>query len=277
MGLRISTNITALQGGRHVYNMSKAMDDALAKLASGDRINKAADDAAGLSVSEGIKATIRSIRQANRNANDGVSMVQVAEGGLNEVANIVVRLRELGIQAASDTVGDVERGFIQKEVAQLKNEIDRIALVTRWGSTHLLDGTADALDFQVGIFNDEFEDRITFDSSVNNARLDSIGLAGVDFSQKEGAQEGLEVLDDALVHVNEMRSNLGALETRLTHSLANMLIYEENMSAAKMRIRDTDFAHASTELTRSQVLHSAAISVMAQSNGNAAVALRLIS
>ncbi|MCB0366254.1 MAG: flagellin FliC [Bdellovibrionaceae bacterium] len=276
MGLRISTNISALQGRRQLFKTSLAMDSATARLASGDRINKAADDAAGLSVSEGIKATIRSIRQANRNANDGISMVQVAEGGLNEVANIVTRLRELGIQAASDTVGDTERGFIQKEVNQLKNEIDRIALVTRWGATHLLDGTAQELDFQVGVFNDDFEDRITFDSSVNNARLESLDLADLNFAEKAGAQAGLEVLDDALVHVNEMRSNLGALDTRLHHSLANMLIYEENMSAAKMRIRDTDFAEASSDMVREQILHQAAIVTIAQANQSAGVALKLL-
>ncbi|MBK7842731.1 MAG: flagellin FliC [Bdellovibrionales bacterium] len=276
MGLRISTNLAAIQARRQLFSSGIGLDAAMAQLASGDRINKAADDAAGLSVSEGIRSTIRSIRQANRNANDGVSMVQVAEGGLNEIANLVIRLRELGIQASSDTVGDVERGFIQKEVIQLKQEIDRISLVTRWGDAHLLDGKSGVFEFQVGVFNDDFEDRIAFDSEENNAQLSSLKLDEIDFSEKKSAQSALELLDVALVRVNEMRSNIGAIDTRLHHSISNMLIYEENMSAAKMRIRDTDFAYASSELVRSQILQQAAIATLAQANDNGNMALKLI-
>ncbi|MBK8202875.1 MAG: flagellin FliC [Bdellovibrionales bacterium] len=276
MGLRISTNLAAIQARRQLFNSGIGMDLAMAQLASGDRINKAADDAAGLSVSEGIRSTIRSIRQANRNANDGVSMVQVAEGGLNEIANLVIRLRELGIQASSDTIGDVERGFIQKEVIQLKEEIDRISAVTRWGDAHLLDGKSGVFEFQVGIFNDDFQDRIAFDSDENNAQLSSLKLDEIDFSEKKSAQSALELLDVALVRVNEMRSNIGAIDTRLHHSISNMLIYEENMSAAKMRIRDTDFAYASSELVRSQILQQAAIATLAQANDNGNMALKLI-
>lgn len=276
MGLRISTNLAAIQARRQLFNSGIGLDAAMAQLASGDRINKAADDAAGLSVSEGIRSTIRSIRQANRNANDGVSMVQVAEGGLNEIANLVIRLRELGIQASSDTVGDVERGFIQKEVIQLKQEIDRISAVTRWGNAHLLDGKSGVFEFQVGVFNDDFEDRIAFDSEENNAQLSSLKLDEIDFSEKKSAQSALELLDGALDRVNEMRSNIGAIDTRLHHSISNMLIYEENMSAAKMRIRDTDFAYASSELVRSQILQQAAIATLAQANDNGNMALKLI-
>lgn len=276
MGLRISTNLAAIQARRQLFSSGIGLDAAMAQLASGDRINKAADDAAGLSVSEGIRSTIRSIRQANRNANDGVSMVQVAEGGLNEIANLVIRLRELGIQASSDTVGDVERGFIQKEVIQLKQEIDRISLVTRWGDAHLLDGKSGVFEFQVGVFNDDFEDRIAFDSEENNAQLSSLKLDEIDFSEKKSAQSALELLDGALDRVNEMRSNIGAIDTRLHHSISNMLIYEENMSAAKMRIRDTDFAYASSELVRSQILQQAAIATLAQANDNGNMALKLI-
>lgn len=276
MGLRISTNLAAIQARRQLFNSGIGLDAAMAQLASGDRINKAADDAAGLSVSEGIRSTIRSIRQANRNANDGVSMVQVAEGGLNEIANLVIRLRELGIQASSDTIGDVERGFIQKEVIQLKEEIDRISSVTRWGNAHLLDGKSGVFEFQVGIFNDDFQDRIAFDSEENNAQLSSLKLDEIDFSEKKSAQSALELLDLALVRVNEMRSNIGAIDTRLHHSISNMLIYEENMSAAKMRIRDTDFAYASSELVRSQILQQAAIATLAQANDTGNMALKLI-
>src|SRR3954464_7529694 len=140
MGMRVSTNIAAINAQRNLGTSQTNIQDSLAKLSSGSRINKAADDAAGLAISENLKAAIRSARQANRNANDGISMVQVAEGGLNEISNMVIRLRELGIQAASDTIGDRERGFVNKEVGQLKNEIQRVAQVTTWGTTKLLDG-----------------------------------------------------------------------------------------------------------------------------------------
>ena len=205
MGMRVSTNIAAVNAQRNLFSSQNNIQDSLAKLASGSRINKAADDAAGLAISENLKAQIRSTRQANRNANDGISMVQTAEGGLNEVGNIIVRMRELGIQAASDTVSSVERGFIDKEVQQLKSEMQRIASVTTWGKTKLLDGTTPGFDFQVGIFNNEIEDRISFDASLNVATLDALGLSGADYTTKEGAQGALEGLDAAQESVNGMR------------------------------------------------------------------------
>src|SRR4249920_3457194 len=141
MGMRVTTNIAAINAQRNLVGSQRAINKSMGQLSSGSRINIAADDAAGLAISEKLKAGIRSARQANRNANDGISMIQTAEGGLNEISNIVVRLRELGIQAASDTVGQTERGFLNKEVDQLKSEVQRIASVTTWGSTKLLDGT----------------------------------------------------------------------------------------------------------------------------------------
>lgn len=169
MGFRISTNMAAINAQRNLTQSQRNINSSLSKLASGSRINKAADDAAGLAISENLKSQIRSTRQANRNANDGISMVQVAEGGLNEIGNIVVRLRELGIQAASDTVGNNERGFINKEVQQLKEEVERIAHVTTWGETKLLDGSSSVFEFQIGIFNDEVNDRIGFNAGENVA------------------------------------------------------------------------------------------------------------
>lgn len=276
MGLRISTNIAAINGRRHLTVSESAIANSFAQLSSGSRINKAADDAAGLSISEHMTSTLRSIRQANRNAMDGISMVQTAEGGLNEISNIVIRLRELGIQSASDTVGNIERSFIQKEVSQLKNEIDRIAQVTKWGKINLLDGSTPPFDFQVGIYNDPFEDRITFDPGDNNATLAALGLDGIDFSSKEGAQDALESLDGASKHVNSIRANIGALENRLVHSAENQRVYEENMAAARSRIRDTDVAQASTELARNQILHNANVATLAQANQLHIGALKLL-
>lgn len=276
MGMRVSTNMAAINAQRNLVGSQTQIQDSLAKLASGSRINKAADDAAGLAISENLKAQIRSSRQANRNANDGISMVQVAEGGLNEISNIIIRMRELGIQAASDTVGDTERGFVDKEIQQLKNELQRIASVTTWGTTKLLDGTTPVFDFQVGLFNNEFEDRISFDSSTNVATLDALNLAGLDYTNKEGAQEALQQLDAAQTNVNGMRANLGALQNRLTSTVNNLLIAEENLSAANSRIRDTDVAAASAELTRNNILLQTSTAALAQANTSNQVALNLI-
>jgi flagellin len=277
MGFRVSTNVAAINAIRNLGNSQTNIASSLAKLSSGSRINKAADDAAGLAISEGLKAQIRSARQANRNANDGISMVQVAEGGLNEISNIVTRLRELGIQAASDTVGDTERGFIDKEVQQLKSEVDRISRVTTWGSTKLLDGSSPQFDYQVGIFNNDFEDRISFNAAENVATLDALGLGGLDYTGKEGAQTALEMLDDAQKNVNGMRSNLGALQNRLTSTVSNLAVSEENLAAANSRIRDTDVAESSAELTRNNILLQASTATLAQANSSNAVALKLIS
>ncbi|HEX4923749.1 MAG TPA: flagellin [Bdellovibrionales bacterium] len=276
MGMRITTNVAAINAQRNLGISQSNMQNSYAQLASGSRINKSADDAAGLAISESLKAQVRSARQATRNANDGISMVQVAEGGLNEVGNIVIRLRELGIQAASDTVGDRERGFINKEVQQLKNEIQRIASVTTWGTTKLLDGTTPTFDFQVGLFNNSFEDRISYAGSESVATLDHLGLAGVDYATKEGAQTALVQLDEAQTRINDSRSNLGALQNRLQSTVNNLQISEENLSAANSRIRDTDVAFSTAELARNSVLLNAATSTLAQANATTGLAMKLI-
>ncbi|MBT4760309.1 MAG: flagellin FliC [Bdellovibrionaceae bacterium] len=276
MGFRVSTNIAAINAQRNLMDSQKNIGSSLAKLASGSRINKAADDAAGLAISENLKGQIRSSRQANRNANDGISMVQTAEGGLNEIGNIITRLRELGIQASSDTIGDTERGFVDKEVQQLKDEVQRIASVTTWGTTKLLDGSSPTFDFQIGIYNNESEDRISFDTATNVATLDALNLGGLDYTSKDSAQGSLESLDNAQENVNSMRSNLGALQNRLNSTVSNLQVAEENMSAANSRIRDTDVANASAELTRNNILLQASTSTLAQANQTSGMALKLL-
>jgi len=276
MGMRVTTNLAAINAQRNLVGSQRAINRSMAQLASGSRINIAADDAAGLAISERLKAGIRSARQATRNANDGISMVQTAEGGLNEIGNIITRLRELGIQAASDTVGETERQFINKEVEQLKNEIQRIAVTTKWGTTNLLDGSTPVFEFQVGLYNDPEQDRIVFNSRDNNAQLDSLGLAGIDYTSKEGAQQALSALDSAQNMVNGFRANLGALQNRLTSTVDNLGVLEENMSAANSRIRDTDVAMASSEMTRNNILLQAGTATLAQANQINQLALKLI-
>ncbi len=276
MGLRVSTNISSINAHRNLIGSQRTMGNSMAQLASGSRINKAADDAAGLAISENLKAQIRSAAQAQRNANDGISMVQTAEGGLNEIGNIIVRLRELGIQAASDTVGDTERGFLNKEVEQLKSEVQRISNVTTWGRTKLLDGSSPTFDFQVGLYNSAEEDRISFVAGENVATLDALGLSGLDYTSKDGAQSALDSLDVAQSSVSGIRANLGALQNRLSSTVDNLGVAQENLSAANSRIRDTDIAQASSEMTRNNILLQAGASTLAQANQVNQLALKLI-
>lgn len=276
MGMRISTNISAVNAQRTMVTSQRQINKSMEQLSSGSRINKAADDAAGLAISENLKSQIRSLSQAGRNANDGISMVQTAEGGLSEISNILTRMRELGVQASSDTVGDVERGFLDKEVQQLKAEAQRITQTTKFGTTRLLDGSGDIFDFQVGIGNDAEADRIAFNAGDTNATIDALGISGFDFSSKQGAQEALTDVDKAQSQVNGYRANLGALQNRLISTVDNLGVQHENISAANSRIRDTDIAAASADSTRNQVLLQANSSVLAQANSMPNVALKLI-
>ncbi|HND84241.1 MAG TPA: flagellin [Pseudobdellovibrionaceae bacterium] len=276
MGLRVSTNMAAINAHRNLIGSQRAIQNSIAQLASGSRINKAADDAAGLAISERLKAQIRSAAQAQRNANDGISLVQTAEGGLNEIGNIVIRLRELGMQAASDTVGDVEREFLNKEVVQLKEEIDRIANVTTWGTTKLLDGSSPTFDFQVGLFNKDSEDRISFRAGENVATLEALGIGEIDYTSQEGAQVALVALDEAQTRTNGIRANLGALQNRLTSTVDNLGVTQENLTAANSRIRDTDVAQASSEMARNNILLQASTATLAQANQISGLALKLI-
>lgn len=276
MSMRVATNMSAINAMRTMQGNNRAIAQSFEKLSSGSRINRAADDAAGLAISEGLKAQIRSASQAKRNSNDAISLIQTAEGGLNEIGNMIVRLRELGIQAASDTVGADERSFINAEVSQLKEEMQRIADTTKWGETSLLDGTTPVFDFQVGTYNNDSADRISWDGSTNVATLDSLGLSALDFTDKNGAQTGLEELDVAQTEVNRIRANIGAVQNRLTNTVSNLASMEENLSAANSRIRDTDIAAESAELTKNQILMQANTATLAQANQKNSLALQLL-
>jgi flagellin len=277
MGLRISTNVASLTAQRSLATSNREMTKSSVQLSSGSRITKAADDAAGLSISENLKSHIRGYQQASRNAHDGISMVQVAEGGLNEISSILTRFRELGVQAASDSVGDQERGFIDREVQELKLEAERIARSTRFGNTSLLDGTAERFEFQVDINNDDFKDRIGYDAGGQNATLANLGIDDLSFKDKQGARKALEILDASQKQVNGFRANLGAVQNRLISTTENIGVAIENLSSANSRIRDTDIAYSSMEMTRNQILQTASIGVMAQANQAPAAAMRLLS
>lgn len=276
MGLRISTNVASINAQRNLRGTQLDLARSMARLSSGFRINQAADDAAGLAISENLKAQIKGTQKAAQNALDGISLVQVAEGGLNEVSNMLIRLRELAIQAASDTVGDTERKFIDVEYQQLKNEIQRIAEVTTYNGTDLLNGTGGVLDIQIGIQNDPFKDRISFNAGAANSSLESLGISAESTATKEQAQVSLNAVDNALVKVNAIRANFGALQNRLNSTISNLNIFEENLSAANSRIRDTDVARESSELTKNNILLQAGLSVLSQANSVQTAALKLL-
>lgn len=276
MGLRINTNVGAIAAQRYLNNNTQAKSKDLEMLSSGSRINKAGDDAAGLAISERLKSHIRSMVQSYRNANDGISLVQVAEGATNEIGNILVRMRELSIQAASDTIGDVERGFINKEVDHLKAEVERISSSTEFNGAKLLDGSVPELEVQVGIHNDPSLDRIRFDSAEQTVTIDSLGIGSVSTESKAAAQENLDTVDAAISSLNERRASFGALQNRLQSTISNIAVLRENTEAANSRIRDTDMAEATTELTRHNILTQANVSMLAQAQMTPQLALKLL-
>ena len=252
------------------------MDKTLEKLASGQRINRAGDDAAGLAISENLKAQIRGLSQAERNAQDGVSLVQIAEGALSEVSNILIRLRELGVQAASDTIGSTERKFLNVEFEQLMSEVDRIANSTEFNRVPLLNGTGAVFDIQIGTRNDPMSDRLTFDASSADVNVAALGLNLASIADKISAQNSLSAIDQAIINVSGIRADFGALQNRLQSTINNLAVNVENLSAANSRIRDTDIAKETAELTKSNILVTAGTSVLAQANNSTKMALGLI-
>jgi flagellin len=276
MGLRINTNVASVNAQRNLRGTNLDMRKAMERLSSGSRINRAGDDAAGLAISENLKAQIRGYNMAMRNSEDGISLVQVAEGGLNETSNILSRLRELGIQAASDTIGTAERGFLDVEYQSLLNEIERVSQATEFNNTKLLNGTTPAMDLQVGIRNIPGVDRITFDASKSNATVSALGLLELNVRDKVQAQSSLQQIDQAIQKVAAVRADYGALQNRLQATINNLGVSVENLSAANSRIRDADMAVETAEMTRNNIMLQAGISVLGQANTSNQMALKLL-
>jgi flagellin len=276
MGLRINTNVASVNAQRNLRVTNLDMRKAMERLSSGSRINRAGDDAAGLAISENLKAQIRGYNMAMRNSEDGISLVQVAEGGLNETSNILSRLRELGIQAASDTIGPAERGFLDVEYQSLLNEIERVSQATEFNNTKLLNGTTPAMDLQVGIRNIPGVDRITFDASKSNATVMALGLAELNVKDKLQAQSSLQQIDQAIQKVAAVRADYGALQNRLQATINNLGVSVENLSSANSRVRDADMAVETAEMTRNNIMLQAGISVLGQANTSNQMALKLL-
>jgi flagellin len=273
MSLSIRTNVSSLNAQRNMYSTQLQLDSSLARLSSGYRITKAGDDAAGLGISSNLEAQIRSYGQAVRNANDGLSLIQAGEAGLNQTANILARLRELAMQAASDGVGGTERGYIDTEAQALVSEIDRVANVTEYNGTKLLDGNAVTLSFQVGIRATDF-DKIDF-STLDGTALTLIGGA-IDLTNMAGATAALGDIDAALEAVSTARASLGAAGNRFAETIASIQSMSEALSAANSRIRDVDVAEETSKLSRAQILAQAGVSVLAQANQMPQIALKLL-
>ena len=277
MALSINTNVASLNAQRNLSVSQSQLNKSMQRLSSGLRINNAADDTAGLAISENLRGQVRSMNQASRNANDGVSMIQTAEGALNETSAILVRMRELAQQASTGTVGTTEKSYVQAEFLKLTSEIDRIAATTEFNGTKLLNGNisaAAAMDFQIGTRNTG-NDRIGI--TVGNMNATSMGLiAGVKVSSATEAQAALTAIDTAIASISSTRGDLGATQNRLQSTINNLQVAEENTSAAESRIRDVDVASETANMTRNNILTQAGTAILAQANQSPQAALKLL-
>jgi len=274
MGLRVNTNIASINAQRNTAQVTTRLARNYQRLSTGLRISGAADDAAGLAISERLRAQVRSLSQASRNANDGISLVQVGEGALNEVSNILVRLRELTIQAANGSSSSADKDTIKEEFDSLVNEINRIAQSTEFNGIKLLDGSATSVTFQVGINTVANVDQLNV--TLTPALSTSLGLSTLDVGSAGNTSFAIDQLDAAVNAVSQLRGKFGSLQNRLQSTIANLGVSAESLSAAESRIRDVDVAYETAELTRNNILQQASISILAQANQQPQAALSLL-
>ena len=280
MGLRINTNVASLSAQRHLFNTTNKFNKSMEKLSSGMRINRSGDDAAGLAISEGLKSDIRALGQASRNASDGISLVQTAEGALDEVSNILLRLRELAEQAATETLGGTERGYLENEYVELLNEIDRISATAEFNGLNLLDSSAGMLNVQVGIGAATATNTVAIDLT-NAIDTTFLGINGTDFDAGgttggDTARALITAIETASSRVSTTRAAFGSAQNRLETSIRNIGMTAENLSAANSRIRDVDVALETSNMTSLQILQQAGVSVLAQANMTSQLALSLL-
>jgi flagellin len=269
----INTNIKSLISQNALTRNGRDVAKAMEQLSTGKRINSAADDAAGLAISNKMTSQIRGLNQAVRNANDGISMLQTAEGATQEITNMLQRMRELSVQAANDTYSENDRLALDKEMVELEAEITRISKNTKWNNMPILDGQGGTKTFQVGIANNE-------DSTISVEFVDltsaTLGISGLDVSSHVASQTALDKIDAALGDVDEFRADVGAKINRLNFAIDNLTNISINTSASRSRIEDADFAKASSELARTQIIQQAATAVLAQANTDQQSVLKLL-
>ncbi|MCA9550455.1 MAG: flagellin FliC [Myxococcales bacterium] len=279
MALVINTNVASLGAQRTLNQTTQALQRNIEKLSSGYRVNRAADDAAGLGISENLRASIKSLAQASRNANDGISMLQVAEAAMNEQAGILTRLRELAVQSSNGVLGTTERSYIDTEAQALVQEVDRIASVTEFNGVFMIATGATPIDMQVGLnqgdiitVNFTASDAATLGTGAGGAALSTLDLG----TSQASAQAGLSVIDQAITDLSTARSTLGATQNRLEVTISNLDSARENLAAANSRIRDVDVAEETASMTRNQILSQAGTAVLAQANQIPQAALSLL-
>lgn len=275
MGLRIATNVASMTAQRNIARSESRTTHAISALSSGSRIVRAGDDAAGFAISEHLRGQSASLRQAKRNSDNATGLIQVAEGGLNEQNNILIRLRELAIQSASDTLGDDEREFLDTEFQQLLQEFDRIAETTTYGNKKLLTGTDEEFVFHLGSGGDPEVDVVKY-KMESDTRSSSLGLKGLSVADQDDARDMLRDLDEATMSVAKARSSFGAIQSRLAIVGSNLEIQNENVEAARSRIADADVAHEMSELVQGRVQQEIGMAVLAQANQSAERALKLL-
>jgi flagellin len=284
MGLQINTNIAAMNAYRNLSNTQGAMSTSLERLSSGLRINRAADDAAGLAISENLRAQANGLNQATANAQDGISLIQTAEGGLNESQAILQRMRQLTVQAGNDTNDTNARTAITSEITQLNSELDRISSTTQFNGKNLLDGTASALSFQVGANHGAGDTlKVNVGASADSVTLGTgavvtsgVSSGGVDVTSALTVTASLALIDTAITTVSTQRATLGAVQNRLQHTVNSLSVAAENTTAAESRIRDTDMAKEMTQFSKSQILSQAGIAMLAQANSAPQSVLKLL-
>ena len=274
MGLRVNTNVTSINAQRNLASVTDRLSTNFRRLSTGLRISTAADDAAGLAISERLRSQVRSLDQAKRNANDGISLVQTAEGALNEVNSVLTRLRELSIQSANGSVSNQDKDTLNEEFTSLVDEIDRIAQSTEFNGINLLDGSSASVSFQVGYGTTAGVD--TLDVTLQAADETALGLDSLDISSTGNTSTAIAAIDTAINTVSSLRGSLGAAQNRLGSTINNLAIQTENLSAAESRIRDVDVAYETAQLTRNSILQQASISILAQANAQPQSALALL-
>lgn len=276
MGLRVNTNTAALNSQFHLRNTNAGISKIMERIASGSRINTSSDDAAGLAVSEKMRADIRGLKQVDRNSQDGISLTQIAEGSLSQISNMLIRLRELGVQAGSDTINSTNRALVNLEYQEILKEIERIANATEFNGTKLLNGSGKTMDFQINTRNVDSVDRITFDPAQADVGIVSLGVDASHVLDKETAQNSLDLIDQAMSRVSELRAAFGSIQSRLNTSSENIKNNLESLSAANSRVKDTDLAEESSEMAKKNMMLQAGTSVLAQANQQPGQALALL-
>ena len=274
MGLRVNTNVASINAQRNLSTVTDRLSTNYRRLSTGLRISTAADDAAGLAISERLRSQVRSLEQSKRNANDGISFVQTAEGALNEVSSILVRLRELSIQSSNGSVSAKDKDTLNEEFRSLVNEVDRIGRSTEFNGIKLLDGSASVVSFQVGFGTTSGIDTLAV--SLSAALSTSLALNSLDIGSSGATTTALTNIDAAINTVSSLRGSLGAAQNRLGSTINNLAVAVENLSAAESRIRDVDVAYETAQLTRNNILQQASISVLSQANAQPQSALSLL-